>query len=190
MCFTKLWEVDVVENPHHTEVFKLYKAATNQCFSTRGTMEMIIRAYVRNKIVMGALEAAKGLEVKVITPEQKITTDWERAVVVCDVKGLRLLAPEGYDVEQIYQSVDDRLKNKVLVFQLNDFSCFAQFSVDFVENDALEEGVIEHAVVSVKHNFDIEQGLVYEITPEAAVPVSEDQGIGRGLITPIFYTLE
>lgn len=163
MRFQTLLEVDDIENPYYSTITKSFK--TPECetpdhdFLVRLSADILIR----NKIVTAALEivgdSSDGIR---LGHCQLASCNWERAAVITDTVGGGKLDRGFLHPDQVLIIPDLRLRGKILMFQLKDFSCIAEYSIRFISHDKLEDGEGAAAVVKVKPNLDFEKYCVFE----------------------------
>lgn len=164
MCFIPIWKVDDVTNPHYQETMTLRRLNDDaRPLHSRNTVEAAAMIYVNVKVVGAALEAAEAYEPYTLRHSEMINFDRDRVVIICDPMGLRRIDPDVVKRVPVFLNADVRLRNTVMVFQLKDFSCFAQISITHTDRDKLSKDLYEEAKVKVRHNFDVENGWVYKL---------------------------
>lgn len=166
MCFQKLYGVDWIAEPDMSTIFRAFD--DGRPIDQREIDLQIsasARIYLNNAIITNALkEVAKHDVVEEITDPKAVKPIWDRGFAFTSVLLNMGFDPENIHREQRWACPDIRMKDKIIVLQLEDFSFLAQYSFGLVRGDMpLEAGCVARKEMRIKFGMASSQGILYNV---------------------------
>jgi hypothetical protein len=166
MCFQKFYGVDWVAEPDMSTTFEVFEGLVPvDMHDADLQVSAAARIYLDNAVVTQALkEIEKHGVVEEIEDPATVKELWDRGFAFTSVMVNHGLDYNSIHPEQRWTSHDVRLKDKIIVLQLEDFSFLAQYSFGPVRGDLpLPPGCVLRKEIRVKFGMASSQGILYNV---------------------------
>lgn len=169
MQYIEIIKVPDIENPQYQETITIAKSNSLKLriikpidISLADTGSMI---YLNNLIADKALQIVDKFKVTPVRIVDRVPLKEYKdgLVVLCNPYARRYFPNDlNYKLPAVRYNHSSKLKNKILVFELKEFTHLAEFSQTRVSEDLLNDNILLQYIVKVNINLDSSDVRVYE----------------------------